>query len=73
MWQKAREVMEEHSLYAVAIQNLRALPARRAHLDEALALYGSYLSERGEHKLAGFVLKTAGTVSYTHLTLPTKA
>lgn len=63
MWEKAREVMEEHSLYTVAIQNLRRLPTRSMHLDEALTLYGSYLSERGEHKLAGLVLKTAGMTS----------
>lgn len=63
MWAKARDVVLQQSLFTVAIQNLRQLPARRAHLDEALTLYGSYLSERGEHKLAGFVLKTAGLTS----------
>ena len=60
MWDKARDVMVQHSLYTVAVQNLRRLPARREHLHEALRLYGAYLGERGEHKLAGLVLKTAG-------------
>jgi len=60
MWEKAREVMEQNGLYTVAIQNLRRFPERRAHLEEALRLYAAYLGERGEHKLAGLVYKTAG-------------
>ena len=61
MWDDARAVAEEHGLYKVAVQQLRQLlPARQEHLNQALLLYGGYLSERGEHKMAGLVMKAAG-------------
>ena len=34
--------------------------SRQEHVKEALALYGTHLGERGEHRLAGLVLKSAG-------------
>ena len=63
MWKKARAVMEDHALYLVAVHNLRRMAGRGAHLQEALQLYADHVSQRGEHRLAGLVYKTAGLTS----------